>query len=286
MKYVRDLRIDAVPSDAFIVPWMRPSPSIEELKPQLPYSPPPFDIDAVMSDALKLNVTFTIETPNGTRVVPSTIYMGYDLDYLYIGGKFVGMGINPFNTDEVTVPQFLQILLDVADDGVLTTPESGSILNAYVDRERVSLFMYSDMLWAYESWCDRPIWAMSDIYYMEHDKPLPGFSIGDMNAAYDGSTGTLSLIWSKFLRLPVNAELNELQMRRGERWVMGFLVEMGYWGNTTAFQDYVDGWPKKAYPYLSNNCSWWPKLVIDLTNPPPAFSTGPTGSDVVSQHGP
>ncbi len=76
------------------------------------------------------------------------------------------------------------------------------------------------------------------------------------------------VLFSRFLSRPALSEIDALQMKFGERWVMGFLIELGYntWYGT--YTDFVDGWPQKIYPYLSNDSSWWPKLVIDLTNPP------------------
>jgi hypothetical protein len=89
------LRMDNVPPDANIVPWMRPNPQITELSSR-------FDINLVMANALKLNITFSIVLFNGTRVIPSTLYLGHDSSYLYVGGRFVGMYTNPINTDNDT----------------------------------------------------------------------------------------------------------------------------------------------------------------------------------------
>jgi len=122
------LRKDQIPAGAYVVPWMRPSPSIEKLNlnAQQPYGPPPFDIDSVMVNALRLSMTFNISVPGGTRVIPSTVYLGHDSDYLYVGGKFRGMGMNPVSTPNDTVPHVFSVFFDVKDDGVLEQPESGS----------------------------------------------------------------------------------------------------------------------------------------------------------------
>ena len=86
------LRIDTIPSDAYVVPWMQPNPSISVLKTYQsnPYGPPPFNVDSVMANALKLNMTFNITVSSGPRVIPSTVYLGHDEHYLYVGGEFRG----------------------------------------------------------------------------------------------------------------------------------------------------------------------------------------------------
>lgn len=83
------LRVDTVPAGAYFIPWMEPNPSIEELNlhAQQPYGLPTFDIDTVMVGALKLSMTFNITVPGGTRIIPSTVYLGHDSDCLYVGGK-------------------------------------------------------------------------------------------------------------------------------------------------------------------------------------------------------
>ena len=115
------LREGPVPAAAYVVPWMQPNPSIEKLNlhAQPPLSPPPFDIDSVMASALKISMTFNISVPGGMRVIPSTVYLGHDLDYLYVGGKFCGMGMNPVSTADDTIPHVFSVFFDVADDGVL-----------------------------------------------------------------------------------------------------------------------------------------------------------------------
>jgi hypothetical protein len=269
------LRIDTIPPNAYIVPWMRPNPPIEELNrnPQLPYGPPPFDIDDVMTDALKLNMTFRINIPNGTRVVPSTVYLGHDLDHFYVGGKFSGMYTNPASTNERTVPNIFKIFFDVANDGVLKQPESGSDLPAYITSKGAEVWFYHDLVWMdYVPEYRRASWILADSYYdLYFHKAQPDFAVGNMITEYDNSTGTLIILFSRFLWLPSISEVNALQIRTGERWAMGFLLELGY--NTNSENgEFVDGWPQKTYPYLTNDASWWPKLVIDLTNPPPDFT--------------
>lgn len=280
------LRRDTIPLGAYIVPWMRPNPSIEELKrhPQLPNSTPTYDIDAVMVDALRLNITFTImipdviiDTPSGkihvfyeTRVVSSTVYLGHDSDYLYVGGKFSSMYTNPASTPDDIVPNFFQILLDTASDGVLEKPESGSNVDAYVSSIGPGGWNYQDMAWVYVRMylgSDRWAWVAAENYYYQLQEPQPPLAVRSSSVEYDITSGTLTVLFSRFLSRSDSAEINALQMRTGERWVMGFLLELGYNTNSAAGR-FVDGWPQKAYPYLSNDASWWPKLVIDLANPP------------------
>jgi hypothetical protein len=270
------LRLDSAPSGAYVVPWMRPNPSIEELNyyPQLPYSPPTFDVDLVMTDALKLNMTFRIVTRSDVRVVPSVVYLGHDADHLYVAGKFVGMYGNPdTNYPENVIPNLFDILFDVENDGVLKSPESGSRFAAYVHQERAGFNVYVDMLWFDDPPDGRASWTDVDWYAGEIlHRALPVSEDG-MATAYYNSTGTLMIIYSRLLRLSGNAEVNALQMRPGERWTMGFLLQLGYQSDDYRIGLYMDGWPQNIYPYVSDDSSWWPKLVIDLANPPASFST-------------
>lgn len=271
---VHPLRVDSIPEGAYVVPWMRPNPSIDELclNPQQLYGPLTFDIDDVMAEALMINMTFTIQIPNGTRVVSSTVYLGHDLNYLYIGGKFVGMYTNPASIpNNRTVPNYLSIFLDVAADGVLNYPESGSRLSAYVTSAGSEATFYHDMMWTYSRLylgSSRWAWIMADNYYSNDlNRVQPASSLGNMISEYDNSTGTVVMLFSRFLRLPDNSEMNILQIQPDECWVIAFLFELGYATNSEA-GSYVDGWPMNIYPYPDNNASSWPKLAIDLTNPP------------------
>lgn len=272
--FVKALRRDSIPSNAYIVPWMRPNPSISSLNPQIPGSPPPWDIDTIMSDALKLDITFRITVPYETRIVPSTIYIGHDSTHLYVGGRFNGMRSNPISTfSNLTRPNYFAVFLDVTNDGVLSFPESGSRLSAFIEIPRLTgALFHHDMTWAYSNMfmgSSRWAWVMTDNYYEQDlQKTQPGSTMAEMIHAYDNSTGTLIVLFSKFLSKPVTQEFNALQMQPGERWVMGFLLELGYATNGVYPYDFVDGWPRNIYPYLSNDASWWPKLVIDLANPP------------------
>lgn len=274
------LRIDSVPADAYVVPWMSPSPYFEAL-----WFMRKWDIDAVMSEALKLNITFRIDIPNGTRVIPSTVYLGHDKDYLYIGGKFVGMGKNPTTTATFTPSNYFGLLLDVANDGVLTFPESGSLLSVWVNpeadlRNETDDFRYGvvssyeDLVWTRSG--ERPgqyIWLFGRDYYSP--KAQPGFAVRDYDMGYDKYTETVIILFSKFLWHPATSEINALQMRRGERWVMRLFLVLGYDVWSPPYEDFVDGWPRKisSYPYMSNDSSWWPKMVIDLANPPANLTT-------------
>jgi hypothetical protein len=271
----KPLRKDPIPEGAYVAPWMRPNPSIKELNlhAQQPYGPPPFDIDSVMANALKLNMTFNISIPGGTRVISSTVYLGHDSEYLYVGGKFCGMGLNPASTPNCTVPHVFSVFFDVADDGVLKQPESGSSFEAYITERWIGGWSYDDIIWVdYVGDYDRASWIPSGNYYTYYlGKPQTVFGIEDGIKEYDNSTGTVTMLFSRRLFCAGNAEVNALQMRPGERWVMGFLIELSYVTNTGRFGDYVDGWPRNIYPYLSNDSSWWPKLCIDLTNQPLGF---------------
>jgi hypothetical protein len=269
------LRKDQIPANAYVVPWMKPNPSIEQLNlhAQQPYGPLTFNIDSVMSNALKLNMTFSISLPESTRVIPSTVYLGHDSDYLYVGGEFRGMGINPVSTANDTVPNVFSIYFDVADDGVLRQPESGSKFADYITENWRGGTSYNDAIWVdYAREYERASWVLSYYYYTYYlGKPQTVFSYGDGTSEYDNSTGTVTMLFSRLLSCPGNAEVNALQMRSGERWLMGFVLELSFATNGLTPQDYVDGWPKNTYPYLSNDSSWWPKMAIDLTNPPSTY---------------
>ena len=133
------------------------------------------------------------------------------------------------------------------------------------------MIYYEDLMWVnYYPSETRPSWVLAANYYqVEFNKLQPKFSSEDFVTEYDNSTGTLTILYSRFLPCHANAEMNALQMRKGERWVVGFPLELGF--QNVNGQDYVDGWPKKIYHGLSPDSSWWPKLVIDLTNPPPTI---------------
>jgi hypothetical protein len=271
------LRIDAIPPGAYIVPWMKPSTSFEELNGETLLRGT-FDIDSAMTKALKINMTFRIGMWDGTtRVIPSTVYLGHDSQYLYIGGKFVGMYSNPDSDANSTSPECFQVLFDTTDKGVLETPESGSMFGVWVrvPYDTYSGWQYHDAMWVYEKdLYKRMIWMPADNYYSG------GFtgSLKDQASGYENSTGTVSMLFSRFLWVN-NAQVNALQMRTGERWVMGFLFELWY---QKELDNRVDGWPQKTFGVWSSNSSWWPKMVIDLTNPP---STYPGNNQTTTPNG-
>jgi len=181
------------------------------------------------------------------------------------------MFANPADEPPLTLPNFLDILFDVANDGKLSFPESGSRLSVlvYNDSWRTGGW-HHDLLWTdYSKQLYRAIWIFGDNFYWPYGVPAMAFGSGD--AVYDNSTGTLSIVYSRCLRLSEIAQINALQIRSEECWVMGFLFELGYATRYGEFSDFVDGWPQKTYPYLSNNSSWWPKMAIDLSNPPQSF---------------
>ncbi len=255
-----------MPAGAYIVPWMRPNPCFGQI-------PDPFNIDSIMENALKLNITFHIDTPNGTRIVPGTVYLGHDSKYLYVGGKFTGMYSNPASVPYGdTQPNCFQIYFDVANDGVLRTPEAGTCFAVNIDVPQETLVggSWADMFWQY---ADDPynhnIWMPADLY-LETRGGQHIFSMAAHEQEYDSATGTVTILFARYLNRPGMEGINALQMRAGERWTMGFLLELEY---QKELANMVDGWPQNIYPYLSNDSSWWPKLVIDLTSPPPSFST-------------
>jgi hypothetical protein len=253
---------------------MEPNPSIAVLRTyaQNPYGPPPFNIDSVMAGALKLSMTFNISVAGGNRIIPSTVYLGHDIDYLYVGGEFRGMGLNPDSDSNTTFANYFNILFDVNDKGKLTFPEAGSSLPVLVYNDTwTTTGLYEDFLWDnYVDQLGRASWVFTQIYCFPNAPP--GITMATGFSEYDTATGTLTIIFARFLQFPVMSGLDALQIRPGERWVMGFVLELGFarW-STAAMADNVDGWPRNVYPYLSDDSSWWPKLVIDLTKPPATF---------------
>jgi len=259
------LRIDSVPTGAYIVPWMQPSVSFEQLDFEI-LANGTFDIDAAMANALKLSITFRIKMwDNTTRVIPSTVYLGHDSQYMYIGGKFVGMHSNPASEPNVYAePNNFFVFFDTGNTGVLKTPESGSSAGVTIAMPSDTLWgcQYHDMLWVYEpTQYKHMVWMPADNYIT--NKAL-NFSVRDEACGYESSTGTVKILFSRFLRID-NAYMNAFQMRPGERWVMGFLLELEF---QKGRDNRVDGWPQKTFEVWSDDSSWWPKLVIDLTNPP------------------
>ncbi len=255
------LRLDSIPSGAYVVPWMRPYPYFGQI-------PDPFNIESIMTNALKLNITFHIDTPNGTRTVPSIVYLGHDSKYLYVGGKFVGMYSNPVSVPYGdTQPNRFQIFFDVTNDGVLKTPEAGTGFGVNIDVPQETLVggSWADLLWAYATGnYNRMTWWAADLY-LETQGGQHIFSMAAHEQEYDNATGTVTILFARYLNRAGMEDINALQMRAGERWTMGFLLELGY---QKELANMVDGWPQNIYPYLSNDSSWWPKLVIDLSNPP------------------
>ena len=140
-------------------------------------------------------------------------------------------------------------------------------------------WQYHDVVWAYDSTMYKHmIWMPADNYQLAPACPL---SMVDEACGYENLTGTVIILFSRLLCCPGNAEVNALQMRPGERWVMGFLLELWY---QKELDNRVDGWPKKTYGTSSNDSSWWPKLAIDLTNPPSTIP-GQTTPDTVTTSG-
>lgn len=272
-RVIHPLRIDPIPPGAYIVPWMRQNPSIEELSLIMP-GVPPWNIDAVMSEALRIEMIFRVVTLSETRVIPGEVYLGHDRDVLYIGGIFRGMYMNPAShppdDPELVLPNIFNIFFDVANDGVLSFPESGSHIAVSLSEDASwhtgAFCRYDDNVWDnHVDAINRSAWIFAENYYSPNAKPASDF--GGIAMEYDSSTGTLIILFSRLLSQPA-LDANGLQMRSGERWAMGFLLELGYATWYGPYQNFVDGWPRNIYPYLSNDSSWWPKLVIDLANPP------------------
>jgi len=268
------LRIDSIPSGAYVVPWMQPNPSISILKQYQsnPYGPPPFNIDSVMANSLKLSMTFNITVSSGSRVIPSTVYLGHGEDYLYVGGEFRGMGLNPNNDANTTLANYMSIFFDVEDNGTLSFPEAGSQIVVFVYNDTwTTNGLYEDLLWTdYDNVLQRPSWIRAEDYTFPD--ATHGITLANGFAEYDNPTGTLTFVIARYLRYPALDKINALQMQPGERWVMGFALELGFGGSGGgSMSNNVDGWPRTIYPFLSSDSSWWPKLAIDLTNPPATY---------------
>jgi hypothetical protein len=268
-------RIDPIPAGAYIVPWMNPNPSIASLV-GIPLDQLPWNIDTAMTGALKLNITFTIPLPGQTLVVPSTVYLGHDAEYLYVGGSFSGIGPDPFSTPQTGYPDYFDILFDVADSGALTFPEAGSVMSVIVappGSEPVpygwvcpTITFYQELGWQnYISAVGYASWDFAQGHGMN------AVTVGDMVTEYDNSTGTLVILFSRHLGGVAGYYKNSFQMSPGERFVMGFLLQLGFAGEGSSYNIYQGSWPESNYFWSSNNSSSWPKLVIGLTNPPATY---------------
>ncbi len=266
-------RRDQIPAGSYIVPWMKPSPSVESIENLSTQSVtgPPWDVEAVMAGALKLNINFSVTLPNETRSIRSTVYLGHDSDFLYVGGEFRGMYRNPTSTGRVAYTDYFVLLLDVANDGALTFPESGSRFSVALHE---NAGWHTGMVWSVQDqvWLDNVPAVRRAAWVNGYDAHLQVSTARSFASEYDNSTGTVIMLYSRYLQKAGFYTDNALQMKVGERWTMGFLLELAYSNDSSgAYQDFVDGWPRTAYPYLDNDASWWPKLVIDLTNPPPSY---------------
>ena len=289
------LRIDNIPAGAYVVPWMEPNPSVANVT-LYSINSQPWNIDTVMAGALKLDMAFTVTVLNETRIIPSTVYLGHDADYLYVGGQFHDMYRNPTDNGSSTFANVFGILFDVTDNGQLTFPEAGSVLGDYLF-ENASLqfndatWTFDDLFWGRVAGEQTPIWNLQSDYYSP--KAEPAFAEKDTAAEYDNVTGTLTVLFSRYLWCPGNSLTNAFQMKRGERWVMGFMLMIGYMNEYALLPGpagpggFLATWPE-AYSFESNDSSSWPKLVIDLTNQPATFpgqtgaSASPTGSPTMS----
>jgi hypothetical protein len=274
----RPLRIDSIPPNAYIVPWMQPSPSIDEFNlVTSSLHDKPWNPDAVMTNALKLNVTFRIAVPNGTRIIESTVYLGHDAEYLYVAGEFRGMYRNPGAGKLDGIPQYLALFFDADNDGLLSFPESGSRFSAgFLEGgwHPTAAWGCDDMIWAPANAIQNETWLSADYYYNEiRDTILPKPATFNCTWGYVNSTGTWMILFSRYLLGSGDTHTNAFIMRSGERWVVGFNLELGFSPTGAATENLADNWPKATSPHAYNDATWWPELVIDLTNPPPSFST-------------
>ena len=273
-------RRDQIPAGAYVVPWMQPNPSISYLT-GIPPQLQPWNLSSAMAGALTLDTTFTINTPNYTRVVPSIVYLGHDLSYLYVGGIFTGMYANPFTNSRLYLANYFQLLLDTDNDGKITQPEAGSYEQVNIPPcpivpNRCDLgsggwgtyltFGYEDLAWR-----DNPPFLNRSVWDFAQNMCSQPFTDAGYYAEYNNVTGTLALIFARSLAQPSSCA-NALQMQPGDRWVMSFLLELGFFNPNVIYGDFVGGWPLTVYPYINNDASSWPKLVIDLANPPRQFT--------------
>jgi hypothetical protein len=269
-----NVREDPVPLSAYVVPWMQPGISTSELNdPTSSWRNKLWDIDMIMSSALKLNITFTISVPNGTRVIPTTIYLGHDTDYLYVGGKFTGIYRNPADTENETFGQYFAIYFDADNDGKLSFPESGSRYDAGYYNENIhpsGFWGCDDMIWGPDVWNSQQqsTWESASNYFENQHASLSTQAATSLAWEYDNSTGTWSILFSRYLLQSSDRNTNAFMMRSGERWVVGFNLEIGYFAGNIGTDMLCDGWPQTTYPYLTNDASSWPKLAIDLGHPP------------------
>ena len=102
-------------------------------------------------------------------------------------------------------------------------------------------------------------WITSSWYYVDNlgrPQPQPD-SYGDGTSEYDNSTRTVTMLFSRLLSCPGNVECNAFQMRGGERWVMGFILELKFPTNGLVPQQdygYVDGWPQEFLSFPVQRC--------------------------------
>jgi len=123
----------------------------------------------------------------------------------------------------------------------LNFPESGLRVSVTVHNGTwQTTYWFHDEIWYYyDPPVDRECWVFDYEYY--HPKGVPGFSIERCTAEYDDSSGTMTLLFSRHLRYSETAEINGLQMKSGECWVMGFNIEIGIHGQYYLEGYYTDG---------------------------------------------
>jgi len=272
--YYHPLRRDNVPIGAYTIPWMTPNPSIAVLgsiaTPLLPWN-----ISSVIGNGLKLEINFRVVLPKETLIVTATIYLGHDSDYLYLGATFRGAWLDPTASAQAYGSDDFQILFDADNDGQLSYPEAASDLPTYICAPVNERAGYCQPYYNTAGWGRPNLSGAGDRAWQGNWEdaslscPSPFNSAGGWTSEYNNNTGTLELLLARHLSVP-NTCGNGIHMRSGERWVMGFLLQFGY-SNTNAsmpYTDFVDDWPRLAYPFPTNDASWWPKLVIDLTRPP------------------
>jgi len=262
------LRRDRIPSNAIVVPWMIPNPSVETV---FTYSinSQPWNIESVMAGSVKISASFAIKLVNETRNVSSTVYLGHDSTYLYVGADFHGIFLNPTAVNNTNAPPHIfAMLFDVDNEGNLTFPEAGTLVDVGVF-ENASL-NHDQEVWSFDDlfWWNSQYWSQGYEYYSP--KAAPGHAVKAEAVEYDNVTGTLTIVYSRSLSDPSDSQINKFQMKSGERWVMSFMLMAGFADRYNLYQNMIVSWPQ-GYSFQSADSSWWPKLAIDLGNPPNTY---------------
>lgn len=275
------LRRDNVPSGAYVSPWMQPKSSLNALA-SMAQSSLPWNIGFVMQGSLRIDATFNVPLTNGTRSIPATIYFGHDPSTLYVAGVLHCIYGNPTSSASVFYTDYFRVYFDSDNDGIVTQPESGS-MDSFTEPCPFLPTHCNSTSWIYpftafyhdETWFDNALGSGNPGWGFPQDYCQQPTSLVAWASEYFIPNGTWTFAFSRLLNVPDSC-LNSLQMRAGERWAIGFIMEVGYSngspiGGQSPYQDFVGGWPRNTYPDLNQDASWWPKLVIDLANPPTKY---------------